>query len=83
MPLDYRPLRGLTARAIISAPKRDGFYLWRQKGSHQQYHHPDGRKATVSFHAPGETFALKTLKAIVETQAQWNVDDLRRLDLLK
>jgi predicted RNA binding protein YcfA (HicA-like mRNA interferase family) len=83
MPLDYSALRSITAREIISALKRDGFYLWRQRGSHQQYHHLDGRRVTVTFHSPGQTFTIRILKSMIELQAQWDEDDLRRLDLLK
>lgn len=54
--IDYSKLRNLTAREIISALSRDGFYLRSQKGSHQRYYQPDGRKVTVSFHVPGDTF---------------------------
>ena len=82
MALDYSALRSITAREIISALKHDGFYLWRQRGSHQQYHHADGRRATVTFHAPGQTFTIKVLKSMIELQAQWDEGDLRRLDLL-
>ncbi len=28
-----------------------GFYVVRQKGSHKQFRHPDGRGTTVPFHA--------------------------------
>ena len=82
MPLDYSLLRSLTAREIVRALKRDGFYLWRQRGSHQQYHHPDGRKVTVSVHASGETFPPKTLKTMIEIQARWDEADLLRLGIL-
>ena len=83
MPLDYRQLRSLTVRQLITALRRDGFYLWRQRGSHQQYHHPDGRKVKATFHSPGQTFAPKTLRTMLETQAQWTEEDLRRLRLLR
>ncbi len=82
MPLDYSLLRSLTAREIVRALKRDGFYLWRQRGSHQQYHHPDGRQGTVSFPASGETFPPKTLKTMIEIQARWDEADLLRLGIL-
>jgi len=36
----------------------------------------------VSVHS-GSTFKLKTLKAMIELQAKWTEDDLRRLKLLK
>ncbi len=80
--LDWRALRSLTAREIISALIRDGFSLHAQRGSHQRYRHIDGRRVTVSFHRPGETFALGTLRSMIETQARWSKEDLRRLGLL-
>jgi predicted RNA binding protein YcfA (HicA-like mRNA interferase family) len=30
--------------------ERHGFTLARQRGSHRQYRHPDGRSTTVPFH---------------------------------
>jgi hypothetical protein len=47
MAIDYRGLRSLTARELIAALNRDGFYFVRQVGSHQRYAHIDDR-------APGE-----------------------------
>ena len=82
MPLDYRQLRTVTAREIIRALGQDGFLLRRHVGSHQRYVHPDGRRVTVTFHHPGDTFALKTLKSMLESQARWNQDDVRRLGLI-
>jgi predicted RNA binding protein YcfA (HicA-like mRNA interferase family) len=81
MSVDYGPLRKITARQIISALIHDGFVLDRQAGSHQLYLHPDGRRVTVTFHAPGQTFPPKTLKSMIELQARWSEDDLRRLKL--
>jgi predicted RNA binding protein YcfA (HicA-like mRNA interferase family) len=82
MAIDYRGLRSLTARELIAALKRDGFYFVRQKGSHQRYRHPDGRRVTVAPHGAGDTFTLKTLRSIIEAQARWTEDDLRRLQLV-
>lgn len=79
---DYSKLRSLTARQIIRALQADGFALTRQKGSHRHYHHPDGRRVTISFHHTSDTFRLGTLRSIVEIQARWTDEDLRRLDLL-
>jgi hypothetical protein len=45
-------------------------------------HVSDGRRVTVSFHRPGDTFPPKTLRRMIEDQARWTADDLRRLDLL-
>jgi predicted RNA binding protein YcfA (HicA-like mRNA interferase family) len=82
MAIDYSQLRSLTAREVISALIRDGFFLRSQVGSHQRYRHPDGRRVTVSFHHPRDIFPLKTLKRMIEDQARWTEADLRQLRLL-
>jgi len=84
MAIDYTKLRSLTAKKIIRALLKDGFELDRQKGSHQQYRHPeDNRRVTIAFHRPGATFPITTLKSMIEIQAKWDEDDLKRLKLLK
>lgn len=84
MGIDYRQLRNLTARELIRALLADGFHLDRQSGSHRQYRHPsDARRVTVSAHGSGDTFKVKTLKSMLEEQAQWSEGDLRRLGLLQ
>ena len=80
--IDWSRLRSLSARELISALIRDGFYLRTQAGSHQRYNHPDGRRVTVSFHKTSDTFPLKTLRSMVETQARWTEEDLKRLKVL-
>jgi predicted RNA binding protein YcfA (HicA-like mRNA interferase family) len=82
MAIDYRDLRSLTARELIGALTRDGFYFVRQKGSHQRFRHPDGRRVTVAPHRSGGTFNVKTLKSMIENQARWTEDDLKRLNLI-
>jgi len=83
MAVNYALLRGLTAREIVSALVREGFAFDRCAGSHQIYYHPDGRRVTVTFHAPGDTFPPKTLKSMIEREARWTEDDLKRLKLLR
>jgi len=83
MAIDYSKLRSLTVREIIAGLIRDGFLLRSQSGSHQRYRHPDGRRVTVSFHRPGDTFDPKTLRSMLELQARWTEDDLKRLGLMK
>ena len=83
MAIDYSKLRSLTARRLIRALERDGFVLVWSKGAHRRYRHPDGRSVTVSFHRSGETFKPKTLKSMIEVQARWTEEDLKRLKLLK
>lgn len=81
--VDYDKLRSLTARKIIRALKKDGFTLERHSGSHQQYRHPDGRQVTVSFHRSSDTFQFKVLRSMLENQARWTEEDLKRLKLVK
>jgi predicted RNA binding protein YcfA (HicA-like mRNA interferase family) len=61
----------------------DGFFLARQRGSHRRYRHTDGRRVTLTFHHASDTFPPKTLRSIVELQAQWTETDLLRLSLLR
>jgi len=81
MAIDYAVLRTLTARELIAALKRDGFEFVRQRGSHQRYRHADGRSVTVAPHAGGDTFTIKTLKSMIQLQARWTEEDIRRLRL--
>ena len=40
----------LKPREVAALVKRLGFEELRQRGSHRQYRHPDGRGTTVPFH---------------------------------
>tara|TARA_B100000315_G_scaffold228873_1_gene238023 strand:+ start:742 stop:993 length:252 start_codon:yes stop_codon:yes gene_type:complete len=80
--IDFSRLRSVTARELTRALRRDGFDMERQTGSHQQYYHEDGRRVTVTFHRPGNTFSVRLLRIMIEVQAGWTEADLRRLDLL-
>ena len=42
---------GLRPREVAARLERLGFREVRQRGSHKQYRHPDGRATTVPFHA--------------------------------
>ena len=81
--IDWRRVRSVTAREIINALSRDGFEFSNQRGSHQRYRHTDGRRVTVTFHRPGDTFPIGTLRSMIERQARWSGDDLVRLGLLR
>jgi len=83
-PIPYGDIRGnITARKLVRSLERDGFELERSKGSHHHYKHADGRRVTVTYHRSGDTFTTKTLKNMIEHQAKWDEDDLKRLKLLK
>ena len=79
---DFSRLRSVTARRLAAALERDGFFLARQAGSHRHYKHFDGRRVTVTFHHSSDTFRPKTLRSMIETQAQWTWEDLERLQLI-
>jgi predicted RNA binding protein YcfA (HicA-like mRNA interferase family) len=40
----------LKPQEVVAILERLGFVEVRQRGSHKQYRHPDGRKTTVPFH---------------------------------
>jgi predicted RNA binding protein YcfA (HicA-like mRNA interferase family) len=81
--IEWRRLRNLTAREIINALTRDGFVFYNQRGSHQRYRHADGRRVTVTFHHTSDTIPIGTLRSMIELQAWWTEDDLRRLSLIR
>ncbi|MCE2448663.1 MAG: type II toxin-antitoxin system HicA family toxin [Candidatus Latescibacteria bacterium] len=74
MAIDYSRLRSLTARRLIRALKRDGFREYKRKGATRLFIH---------LHNMNQTFAIGTLKSIIEQQVRWGEDDLERLGLLK
>ncbi|PKB64113.1 MAG: hypothetical protein BZY80_03835 [SAR202 cluster bacterium Io17-Chloro-G2] len=82
MAIPWRNLHSITAREIINSLYRDGFVLRNSAGSHQRFRHPDGRRVTVTFHSPGQTFGLGLLQRMFRDQAHWTEEDLRRLGLL-
>ena len=85
MSIDFSKLRKITARELVRALERDGFELRRKRAtSHRQYLHPiDKRRVTVTYHGHSRTFPIGTLKRMIEHDAQWTEDDLKRLKLLK
>jgi len=80
--IDYSKIRSLTARKIVNALIKDGFYLDRKSGFHHQFLHSVKGRVTISFHHPSDTFPLKTLRDIIQN-AGWTEGDLERLKLLK
>lgn len=82
MAIDYSKLRSLTARKIIAALKKDGFSVRKSKDATRFFTHPDGRRVTIHLHRPGQTLKIGTLQEIIENEARWTEDDLRRLGLI-
>ena len=54
----------VTARQIMAALERGGFFLARQSGSHMIYKNAAGRRVTVPFHAQ-KTLHPKLLRSIL------------------
>ena len=54
----------LKPREVVAILERLGFMEARQRGSHKQYRHPDGRATTVPFHA-GRDISPTLLRQIV------------------
>ena len=54
----------LKPREVATILERLGFAEVRQRGSHRQYRHSDGRATTVPFH-PGRDVSPALLRAIV------------------
>ena len=82
MPIDYRQLRSLTVRAIMRALIKDGFALKKKKGATRLFRHPDGRRVTLHVHRPGQTLKIGTLQEIIENEALWTTEDLKRLKII-
>lgn len=83
MSIDYSKLRSLTLRQLVRALIKDGFQLVRRKGATRLFRHPDGRRVIIHFHKPGQTLKIGTLQEIIENEAQWTEEDLRRLKLFR
>ena len=83
MAIDYARLRGLTARRLVRALRRDGFRARKSKGATRFFRHPDGRRVTMHLHRPGQTLPIGTLQEIIENEARWTEEDLRQLGLIK
>lgn len=55
----------LKPREVVSMLEKLGFALVRQRGSHCQYRHPDGRGTTVPFH-PGQDISPILFRKIAQ-----------------
>jgi predicted RNA binding protein YcfA (HicA-like mRNA interferase family) len=67
----------VTAREIVGALEKSGFFLARQSGSHMIYKNPAGKRVTVPFHA-SRILHPKILKSIL-TDADLSIEDLEKL----
>jgi predicted RNA binding protein YcfA (HicA-like mRNA interferase family) len=64
----------LKAREVAALLQNQGFVEVRQRGSHKQFRHPDGRFTTVPFHA-GRDISPSLLRKIAR-DVNMTVDDL-------
>jgi len=64
----------LKPRQVVALLVSHGFVEVRQRGSHKQFRHPDGRVTTVPFHA-GRDISSTMLRKIA-TDVHMTVDEL-------
>ena len=64
----------LKARQVVALLEAHGFGVVRQRGSHKQLRHPDGRSTTVPFHA-GRDISPTLLRKIA-ADVHLTVDEL-------
>jgi predicted RNA binding protein YcfA (HicA-like mRNA interferase family) len=64
----------LKPRQVVTLLQAHGFAEVRQRGSHRQFRHPDGRTTTVPFHA-GRDISPVLLRKIA-TDVHLTVDEL-------
>ena len=67
----------LKSREVCQALSRLGFELVRQRGSHMQFRHPDGRCTTVPNH-PGRDISPVLLRQIIK-DIGLTVEEFQRL----
>jgi predicted RNA binding protein YcfA (HicA-like mRNA interferase family) len=67
----------VTARQIVGALDKAGFFLVRQSGSHMIYKNAAGKRVTVPFHA-SKILHPKILKSILR-DADLRAEDLEKL----
>ena len=64
----------LQPRQVVALLSAHGFVEVRQRGSHKQFRHPDGRGTTVPFH-PGRDISPTLLRKIA-ADARMTVEEL-------
>ncbi|MHB1344913.1 MAG: type II toxin-antitoxin system HicA family toxin [Thermoleophilia bacterium] len=64
----------LKARQVVALLEAHGFEVVRQRGSHKQLRHPDGRSTTVPFHAGRDV--SPTLLRKIAADVRLTVDEL-------
>ena len=74
-------LKKLSVDELIAALLKDDWQPDTKAGSQRIYKHPDGRRASVHYHA-GKTFGPNLLKSLFH-DIGWSIKDLRRLKLIK
>lgn len=63
-------------KQLLKAVQKEGFKIKKQRGSHIDLRHPDGRRTTVSMH--NKTVPKRTLKKILN-QTELTVEKLKKL----
>ena len=62
-PSPWSPVHTATFWMILLDEKQPRGEIWtKSAGCHQRFRHPDGRRVTVTFRSPGQTFGIGLLK---------------------
>lgn len=70
------PIPVLKPKEVVAILERIGFQEVRQRGSHKQFRHPDGRGTTVPFHS-GRDISPILLRQIAK-DVDLTIDELLR-----
>jgi len=57
----------LKPREVEAVLEKLGFVIVRQRGSHRQYRHPDGRNTTIPFHSGRDVSPVLLRQIVKET----------------
>ena len=77
-----RRLRAPSTASEVSRALLDDCFILRSRRAIIAAPPRDGRRVPVPFHDSSGTFVPKTLRSIIEEQARWTEDDLKRPKLL-
>ena len=80
----WQQLKSLSKSAFCSALERDGWTLDMNGGSARIYRKPGPppRRVSIHFHCGSDTFGKSLLQGLLHDTC-WDIDDLRRLKLVK
>ena len=77
----WNQIKGKSTEDLINALIKDGAIRDVTRGAVQVFRYDDGRRITIHYH-PNKTYGAKFIKGLID-DIGWDIDDLRRLKLIK